>query len=298
MNTQNKKAISGFVAISVALGSFVFWTELVSTVTEDTAIPTATITPEIAEETEEVAVQHIVIENLSDHYADETIKTTVTPSVVSDYEFASEPVHAAANEPPVPEVDTELETNTVGAPEPVVVPTNVVDLEPTENDEGALQQWELAQAWSLSIPSIGVRSPVMLPSGKYWNTQKWDLLEEQMQVGLNHGAVAYPHSVTPGNTGSLIIAGHSSPPDELAAQSKYGHLFSRLPEVEPGETISVLTTAGPVEYVISHKYVVSPEQTSILAQQYDDSTLKLITCYPVGTTRDRMIVVAKKVGEQ
>ncbi len=163
-------------------------------------------------------------------------------------------------------------------------------------DEGMdteFSQWELTHVWNIAIPAIGIRAPVIVPSMKYWSRQAWELLEKQMQVGLRYGAVAYPHSVGPGEKGSLIIAGHSSPPDAMAKQSAYGNLFAKLPDIEIGEEISVSERGSPVSYRVVKKFIVSPKETAILAQQYDERILKLITCYPVGTTRDRMVILAE-----
>ncbi len=162
-----------------------------------------------------------------------------------------------------------------------------------EKDEFA--QWELRSAYTLSIPKIGVYTSVYLPSRRYWDNKEWTLLEEQMQVGLTAGAVAYPHSARPGAKGNLIIAGHSSPPDERAEQSGNGHLFAQLPTLEAGDTISVLAGESFVDYEVTKIAVVSPNDTYILSQQRDDRILKLITCYPIGSTRDRWIVTAVRV---
>ena len=74
-------------------------------------------------------------------------------------------------------------------------------------------------------------------------------------------------------------------------------MFASLPSIDVGEEIVVETAASPVRYRVEKKIIVSPSMTSLLEQQYDDSILKVITCYPVGTTRDRMIILAKKVEE-
>ena len=162
-----------------------------------------------------------------------------------------------------------------------------------EKDE--LSQWELRSAYTLSIPKIGVYTSVYLPSRRYWDNQEWELLEEQMQVGLTEGAVAYPHSARPGTRGNLIIAGHSSPPDDRAKQSDNGRLFAKLPALENGDTISVLAGESFVDYEVTNIAVVSPNDTYILSQQRDKRVLKLITCYPIGSTRDRWIVTAERV---
>ena len=165
---------------------------------------------------------------------------------------------------------------------------NVAD---EEQDE--LSEWEIARWTSIVIPKIGIHAPVYLPSRTFWDSRQWNLLEEQMQVGLAAGTVAYPHSVSPGRRGSLFIAGHSSPPNIRAEQSAYGHLFARIPELEVGESIRV----GSTEYAITGTTIVTANTTAILEQQQDESKLVLITCYPVGTTKNRWVVYAEKVAE-
>ena len=159
-------------------------------------------------------------------------------------------------------------------------------------EETELQKWGLSPAYTLSIPKIGIRTSVYQPARTYWDRQEWNLMEEQMQVGLSYGAVAYPHSVQPGRRGAVIIAGHSSPPDERAMQSAYGWLFRKLPELEEGDTISILRGENFVDYTVESIAVVSPGATEILAQQTKQPVLKLITCYPIGTAKERWVVTA------
>lgn len=227
--------------------------------------------------TKQVEVKEVTVQDLGTHFEQSVRSTTVRASVIAD----SSTISVAPKLAPAPEAAVDVTEEPVRPAAPI---------RPAE-----LEQWELVNAWGISIPSLSVRAPILLPSMKYWSTQSWDLLEQQMQVGLNHGAVAYPHSVNPGRDGSLIVAGHSSPPDEKSADSAYGSLFARLPEIEIGEEVEVMSGGEVVRYRVDSKEVVSPKATSILQQQPDESVLKLITCYPVGTTRDRMIITATKI---
>ena len=165
---------------------------------------------------------------------------------------------------------------------------------PHSQAQKEMDQWELQSAYTLSIPSLHIHTPVYMPSRTFWNDQKWDMLEEQMQTGLRSGAVAYPHSVRPGSTGTTIVAGHSSPPTTEANAFGNGHLFAQLPSISVGETVSVLSNGEYADYIVRNTEVVSPSQTSILQQQSTESVLKLITCYPVGTTQQRFVVTAVK----
>ncbi|ALM09916.1 MAG TPA: hypothetical protein DEB30_02610 [Candidatus Peribacter riflensis] len=159
-----------------------------------------------------------------------------------------------------------------------------------------LLQWEIQEAYSLSIPSLSIRSPVFLPSRRYWDAREWDALERQMQVGLLYGLVAYPHSVRPGTKGTMVIAGHSSPPTDRARQSRYGQIFAALPTLHIGGQIILRTATDTVTYVVTETKVVPSGDTSILLSERDDeSLLTLITCYPIGSTKERFVVMAKRM---
>lgn len=169
----------------------------------------------------------------------------------------------------------------------------------TSSAENELAQWGIRRAWAISIPSLGLRAPVYLPSMKFWAAKSWDMLEDQMQVGLRYGTVAYPHSVSPGSEGALIIAGHSSPPNAQAAASPYNRIFAALGDLKSGDKITIFTGNASVRYRVESREVVSPDATSILSQDLSQgSLLKLITCYPIGTTRSRLIVIARQVGDE
>jgi len=157
-----------------------------------------------------------------------------------------------------------------------------------------LIQWGLTQRYSLSIPSLSVRAPVFVPDRKYWDAGDWDLLERQMQVGLSYGVVTYPHAVPPGERGTLIIAGHSSPPDEHADSHSFGKIFEKLPDLDVGAEIVVRFGTTSVTYEVTDTMVVAANDTSILSQQSEESMLKLITCYPIGSVKDRLVIIAKR----
>ncbi|OIO53624.1 hypothetical protein AUJ46_04505 [Candidatus Peregrinibacteria bacterium CG1_02_54_53] len=158
-----------------------------------------------------------------------------------------------------------------------------------------LQQWEIREAYSLSIPSLTIRAPAFMPSRRYWDAHDWETLERQMQVGLLYGVVAYPNAVAPDDRGSIVIAGHSSPPNDRARDSSFGTVFATLPDIEIGERIVLRTSRATVQYTVVETMIVPAGDTSILLSQQGESVLKLITCYPVGSTKDRFVVIAKKV---
>ena len=171
------------------------------------------------------------------------------------------------------------------------------DLRPAAIEEPTsdLAQWEISHVYAVSIPSLDIQAPVLLPSMRYWGRQEWNLLEEQMQVGLSHGSVAYPHSTSLGGKGTFFLSGHSSPPSDVAARSDFGKIFARIPELKRGDDIILSAGDQDVTYRVQNSVVVPASATDILRQQDQEGLLKIITCYPIGTTKDRMVVTARLV---
>ncbi|PIR49136.1 hypothetical protein COU80_00075 [Candidatus Peregrinibacteria bacterium CG10_big_fil_rev_8_21_14_0_10_55_24] len=201
-------------------------------------------------------------------------------------------VHSAAQED-VQEIPSFVVPKVDLAQEKVVDATQKEERAPAEDvPKSDLERWGIEPWLTLSIPSLDITAPVWLPSRIYWDAHDWAMLEEQMQVGLLHGATAYPHSSAPGRSGSLIIAGHSSPPDERAQDSLYGALFAQLPTIDRGAEIIVTARGQSVRYRVRSTDVVPKTATDILHQEYEERTLKIITCFPVGSTRDRFVVLA------
>jgi len=175
---------------------------------------------------------------------------------------------------------------------------NEASQEADQEKRDELSQWEIREMAALSIPSLGIRSTVFLPSRRYWDARDWDTLERQMQVGLLYGVVSYPHAVLPGTDGTIVIAGHSSPPSDRARDSRFGSIFAELPSIEKHAKILLRTGSATVTYVVDDTMIVPAGNTEILTgSEKGESILKLITCYPVGSTKKRFVVTARKAGE-
>ncbi len=159
------------------------------------------------------------------------------------------------------------------------------------------RQWELRRAYAIAIPDLGIRAPVLLPSRRFWDKREWGFLEDQMQTGLLYGAVAYPHSGRPG-VGPLVIAGHSSPPNERASESQYSRVFAHLPDISIGQHIVITDGEEQYRYTVTETTIVPSSDTSILnLSAAENDSLTIITCYPVGTTRERFVVKAVLQGD-
>ena len=65
--------------------------------------------------------------------------------------------------------------------------------------------------------------------------------------------------------------------------------------LQSGDEIFLTHDDAQYKYVVRDKTEVKPEDTYILAQQFDSRKLKLVTCVPEGTYLKRGVVTAELV---
>lgn len=139
----------------------------------------------------------------------------------------------------------------------------------------------------LFIPRIGKNVPLVgVPSHKNWYQ-----LEQNIQTGLREGVVVHPTSHAPGSIGNFFATGHSS---YYAWDSgRFKDVFALLHEVKIGDIVEVYWAGQKFEYKIKEEKVVSPTEISVLNHPTDRSIITLMTCTPVGTNKNRLILVGE-----
>lgn len=131
-----------------------------------------------------------------------------------------------------------------------------------------------ATSYTLSIPRIGIDNARIEVGG------------EDLTRSLIHFA-----GPLPGNYGNPIIFGHSTllwfynPKD-------YKTIFSKLPELKIGENFSVNLDNITYVYKIYEMRIVTPDDLSVLDQDYSSMNITLVTCVPPGTYLKRLIIRA------
>lgn len=135
---------------------------------------------------------------------------------------------------------------------------------------------------SLIIPKISVNAPII------W-TQSTS--EDAIMADLDKGIVHYANTSYPGQKGNVGLTGHSS--NYVWSKGAYNYVFSLLDQIAVGDTITILYEGKKFVYKVTGSKVVLPEDTSVL-NPTPESTLTLITCYPIGTNLKRLIVTASQ----
>lgn len=137
----------------------------------------------------------------------------------------------------------------------------------------------------LYIPRIWKDVPLIsVPSHKNWKK-----LEKNIQGGLQEGVVVHPVSKDPGNFGNFFVTGHSS--YYAWDNGRFKDVFALLHEVKVGDLVEVYWEGKKYEYKIREVKVVSPTEVSVLNQPKDRSVITLMTCTPIGTNTNRLILI-------
>jgi sortase A len=118
-----------------------------------------------------------------------------------------------------------------------------------------------------------------------------------VQVGgddLMKGLVQYPGTALPGQYGNTVIFGHSVLPQFFNSKN-YKTIFSTLPTLKERDEIVLDADGVTYHYQVYKMIEVTPDDVSVLEQQYDNQYLSLITCVPPGTYLRRLVVRARLI---
>jgi len=139
----------------------------------------------------------------------------------------------------------------------------------------------------LIIPKINVDVPALYDVGSDYKSQM-----AAMEKGVAHFAIPGANS-HPGEVGNTVLSGHSS--NDLFDRGDYKFIFAQLDKLAVGDTIYANYDSKRYTYVITKKEVVKPTEVSKLIYPTNKPVLTLITCTPLGTALNRLLVTAEQV---
>lgn len=155
-------------------------------------------------------------------------------------------------------------------PTPTPAPNNQLQLP-------ILQFKNTPNASVLKIPKIAVEAPII-----------WDVEESNILDQLKSGVVHYLGTARPGERGNIFIVGHSS--NYFWVKSDYNNIFSLLDKLSVGDRIEIKKDGRSYFYDVFGKKEISPQDVEVLKSP--NQILTLMTCWPVGTSLNRLIVQA------
>ena len=143
--------------------------------------------------------------------------------------------------------------------------------------------------FSIVIPKIGASAKIF-PNVDSTN-------EKEFLPVLQSGVAHARGTVFPGMKGNIYLFAHST--DNFWSAGRYNAVFYLLKDLTVNDEIVVFFENKRHNYRVSDSRIVDPLDVSYLvnAQNKNEETLILQTCWPPGTTWKRLIVIAKPIGD-
>lgn len=146
---------------------------------------------------------------------------------------------------------------------------------------------QVSQDPRLIIPKINVNVPVD------YNTTP----DQASQLKAMENGVAYfgipGASSKPGQVGNTVISGHSS--NDFIDSGSYKFVFALLERMKPGDIFYLHYQGIRYTYTVTKTRIVKPTDVSALVYQTTKPEVTLITCTPLGTALNRLLVTAEQV---
>jgi sortase A len=139
----------------------------------------------------------------------------------------------------------------------------------------------------LMIPKINVSVPINFNCALDQASQR-----ACMKNGIMHFAVSGADAL-PGQFGNFALSGHSS--NDAFGGGDYKFIFAQLPRLVEGDLAYVNYENVRYTYVVYDVKVVDPDNVSALQIGNDRPVMTLITCYPIGTARQRMLIFMNQI---
>ena len=140
----------------------------------------------------------------------------------------------------------------------------------------------------LIIPKINVDAPIVWDA----NAASKESLDAAMDKGVAWFNIQGA-SARPGEKGNFVLSGHSS--NDWLDRGDYKFIFAPLERMKAGDTIYVNYNSTRYVYTITRTKVVKPTDVAALQTGTDKPHMTLVTCTPLGTDRDRLLVFADQV---
>ena len=140
----------------------------------------------------------------------------------------------------------------------------------------------------LIIPKITVQVPII------WDAVASD--QNSLNAAMDKGVAWFNipgANARPGEKGNFVLSGHSS--NDWMDGGDYKFIFARLEQLAEGDTIYINYNSKRYTYTVTSKEVVKPTDVSALIGKSDKPHITLVTCTPLGTALNRLLVFADQV---
>jgi LPXTG-site transpeptidase (sortase) family protein len=143
------------------------------------------------------------------------------------------------------------------------------------------------KAYGIVIPKLFIDEPVI------FNIDPND--EKAYLAALKQGIAQASGTAFPDQPGLGYYFAHSSRPD---FHIQYNAVFYLLNKLDTKDDIYIWHENKRFHYQVTQKYLTQPNDLSFLHKEYDQETIVLQTCWPPGTSLQRLLVFASRVPDE
>ncbi len=158
---------------------------------------------------------------------------------------------------------------------------------PLQTDDGSSIN-PINKDFSLIVPKVGINAPVLAGIDP---TNSGDYLES-LKKGVAHSSLSY----FPNEDGTVYLFSHSTNYDWFVKD--LNAVFYLLKNLSEEDLIVVYYKGSQYTYKLTEKRVVKPTEISYLLPQTGKKRLILQTCWPPGSTTERLLIFADLIEEQ
>ena len=140
----------------------------------------------------------------------------------------------------------------------------------------------------LIIPNINVDVPIV------WDANASD--QTSLNAAMDNGVAWFNipgANARPGELGNFVVSGHSS--NDWLEQGDYKFIFARLEQMKVGDVIYANYNSKRYAYNVTRIEVVKPTDVQALTKPVTKPTITLVTCTPLGTALNRLLIFAEQV---
>ena len=140
----------------------------------------------------------------------------------------------------------------------------------------------------LLIPKIAVDVPIVWDA----NAADTNSLNQAMDKGIVWFNIQGANA-KPGEKGNFVVSGHSS--NDWTDSGNYKFIFARLEKMSAGDVVYANYNGTRYTYKITGTKVVKPTDVASLQIGNDKPYITLITCTPLGTAQNRLLVFGEQI---
>jgi len=141
---------------------------------------------------------------------------------------------------------------------------------------------------TISIPKVKINNIKLSPNVPGSDAAFYDAI-------LKKGVAHLKGTPLPGAGGSSVIYGHSGQTGIFGNRNNPQIIFSRLDSVSVGDEITIEKDSNSLQYIVSARKIVVPEDLAFTNEASQKERLILLTCWPLGIGTKRLVIIAERI---